>query len=176
MSVERSRLFFALWPDARLQRQCADWVRDHLSGRTGRRLPAVNLHVTLAFIGEVDATGRACVESVADDVRSDAFTLMLDRVGYWRRPQVVWLGAGHSPPALIELAKRLREGLKRCEVEVDRRPFQAHMTVIRKAVKGPGVVPAPLVQWPVAAFVLVSAELRPEGACYRILRRWPLQK
>ena len=173
--AERCRLFFALWPEAAFQNRCAEWVREHLPNLTGRLLSPANLHITLVFVGDVEAERQGCVEEVAGRVRGSPFTLTLDRLGYWRRPQVIWLGARQSPPALIELVAQLRTGLKACEVVSDRRPFQAHMTVARKVKKGTGSVSMQAMQWPVEDFALVGSELRPEGACYHVLQRWPLR-
>lgn len=175
MTAERCRLFFALWPDSTLQLWCADWVKQTLAQHHGRPVPAVNLHITLAFVGDVERERHAGIEAVAGGVEGSAFTLSLDRLGYWRRPQVIWLGASDTPPALEAMVKRLRKGLKGCDIEIDSRPFNAHMTVMRKVKQRPVGIVLPTVAWPVNDFVLVSSQLRPEGACYRVLKRWPLR-
>lgn len=50
------RLFFALTlPDA-MQQEIVQWRAGHFSPEAGRPVAAANLHLTLAFLGEVSAT------------------------------------------------------------------------------------------------------------------------
>ncbi len=57
------RLFFALWPDPPTRTALAMLV-DGLPLVGGRRVPAENLHLTLAFLGNVDE-GAAAAARVA---------------------------------------------------------------------------------------------------------------
>ena len=47
------RLFFALWPDAFTQQSWFSELAPFLAPLGGRRVPAANLHLTLAFYGDV---------------------------------------------------------------------------------------------------------------------------
>ena len=48
-----ARVFFALWPDADARVALAALAREIAARTKGRAPPAANLHMTLAFIGEV---------------------------------------------------------------------------------------------------------------------------
>lgn len=48
------RLFFALWPPDDLRQRLDEQAHQFPVEGRARRVPARNLHVTLAFIGEVD--------------------------------------------------------------------------------------------------------------------------
>ena len=61
-------------------------------------MPSENLHITLVFMGSVDASARIYAEAVADDLRAVSAELCLDQLGYWPGPQVLWLGASTVPP------------------------------------------------------------------------------
>ncbi len=57
------RLFFALTlPDA-MQQEIVQWRAGHFSPEAGRPVAAANLHLTLAFLGEVSATNPRCYSS-----------------------------------------------------------------------------------------------------------------
>ncbi len=173
MDTEFQRLFFALWPDDAVRvrlRRCATGLPRH----GGKPVPADNLHITLAFLGAVDAATRNCLEQRADAIRIPPFQLVFNRSGHWRRPQVLWLGCGDEPPGVLALASALKGVQLDCGLEPEARPFQTHLTVARKVRKARSdLLPEPVV-WPVSDFVLVRSDTRPEGAVYQVLRRWPL--
>ena len=50
------RLFFALWPEPDTQRRWHEELASYVKPLGGRRVPAENLHLTLAFLGEVPGT------------------------------------------------------------------------------------------------------------------------
>jgi len=171
---QRQRLFFALWPDETVRLQLAGY-KSLLKGCGGRPVIPENLHITLAFLGSVEADTRRCLEQAADAISLPAFTLKLDQLGYWRRPQVVWLGAEHTPESLLALAAALKQAMLGCDLEPESRPFQAHLTLMRKARRGPAQDPAEALNWPVGEFALVVSETRPEGVRYEVLRKWMLK-
>lgn len=171
---ERRRLFFALWPDEVTRAALADRSAALPADSGGRIVPA-NLHITLVFLGALTAEQRAAVEAAADRIVMAPFTLMLDRYGYWRGPQVIWAGSGVTPVALRTLVNRLRLGAAACGVPVDRRPYQIHSTLYRRVRRAPHSWPlfAPLV-WPAKAFTLIESVPGARGVCYAPRRSWVL--
>lgn len=174
MAAESQRLFFALWPEPELQKSWADWAQQVLLAGNGRLIPAQNLHITLFFLGEVTEDRQQCVEEVANAVHIPRFTLNLERFGYWRRPQVIWLAPVATPVALQRLISQLQQGLERCGFKPDPRPFEAHLTLARKVRQGPQAANPDPMTWPVDRFVLVRSQLEASGSQYQILRHWPL--
>ncbi len=172
----RQRLFLALWPDEALRQRIAEVAAAcRVSG--GRPVPRENWHVTLAFLGSLDGERRGCVERVADAVRVPAFDLWLDRLGFWPRPGgILWLGTSQVPAALVRLATLLGEEMSSRRIEVDRRPFHAHLTLMRRVERAVRLDPPTPLSWPVADFVLCESVTDPGGARYRVLGRWPLQE
>ena len=166
------RLFFALWPGDP-QRIALDRVRRALPRHRGRETDPADYHVTLSFLGPADAERRACAEAAAASVRAAPFLLSLDHVGCFPRARILWCGAHERPGPLLDLVAGLNGALLTCGFEPERRPFQPHVTLARKAAQ---VAAYPLdepVSWPVEAFVLVRSE--PEGSArYRVLASWPL--
>jgi 2'-5' RNA ligase len=169
---DKERLFFALWPGDRVRE--AVEARLPPMPRRGRAVPRSNWHVTLAFLGETAPERRRAYESAAETVAARPFELVLDRLGYFHRPRVLWLGAEIVPEELAALHADLTAVLAEQGFEPDRRPFTAHLTLARK-MPPPGDLPAvsPL-SWPVAEFCLVRSDLDRRGARYTVVRRFPL--
>ncbi len=80
------------------------------------------LHLTLVFLGQVDANRRRCLEDAAGGVRIGRFSLELDVAGYWRGPRALWLGCSRSPP-LLDLVAVLQRTAKACGIAPDERPY-----------------------------------------------------
>lgn len=172
---DTQRLFFALWPDdeVRVQLQRAARI---LEGARGRHVAVSNLHVTLAFLGDVNAETRPSVEAAAAKISGQAFTLVLDHLGAFPRARVVWLGASQVPEALEHLAAALGSGLAACGLEPERRPYHPHLTLMRKAgrLRVPATLDTPVI-WPVREFALVESRISSQGAEYHVLETWALQ-
>jgi 2'-5' RNA ligase len=160
------RLFFALWPPRETALALERWAR----ALEGRRTPADNIHLTLAFLGEVDEAKAA---QAARRVQSAAFHLPLEAPGYWGHNKIVWAGPRQVPGELARLAEALQLELYKEGFILERRPFAAHVTLLRKAPAQP--LPAvPPLEWPVQEFHLVSSSLAAAGSSYRTLERFAL--
>jgi 2'-5' RNA ligase len=173
-AVETQRLFFALWPDPALQQRLAQAAAALLPHDAGRRVREENLHCTLVFLGAVEAAQRLCLEDAASLVRAEPFTLMLDRLGYFRRPQVAWLGCTTIPAALQALVAGLSYGAASCGFPPEQRPYAVHLTVARKLRRDPGRLPLMPIAWSVRQFALMESVSEPDGVHYRPLRFWEL--
>jgi 2'-5' RNA ligase len=171
------RVFFALWPDAAARDRIVAMARD-VARRFGGRAPRPeNHHLTLAFVGEVDACRVDALKRIgaASAESADPFTLNLDRVGGFRASGIAWLGTDSPPPELKQLADVLRGELAANGFAVEARPFRAHVTVARHCLAVAAAPVAP-VAWPATRLSLVASELRPEGSRYRELEGWPLTR
>jgi len=169
------RLFFALWPDEALQRRLYALGGGLLGSNRGRRMPAENLHLTLAFLGYVNTERQVCLEREASTIQSSGFTLTFDRAGFWPHKGILWAG-GTPPEGLLALVQNLNQGLGVCGMKPKTRPFQVHLTLARN-VRGLRLKPdraiAPLA-WRVTRFALVASQTLPVGARYEIIKKWNL--
>ncbi len=169
------RLFFGLWPEPALQRALYAQARAVLPHSAGRLVVPENLHLTLVFLGSVDAHRRRCLEAAAAAVRSARFSLEFDVAGYWPRPRVLWFGCSRAPQPLLDLVAALQSGADGCGFAPDRRPYAAHLTVARKLARNPGALAIAPVRWPVEEFVLAESQTRSDRAYYRPLQTWMLE-
>jgi 2'-5' RNA ligase len=167
------RLFFALWPDETVRQSLAAAAGKCL--RRTKRVPADKLHITLAFPGVVTETVQQCLEAGADRIVSRPFELQVDRVGYWPRPRIVWLGPTRIPEGLWSLVAALRGVLEECGLVPETRPYLPHITLARKA--NPGAVAGDFepIPWSIRNFCLVESVTDPAGAKYLPLRSWELE-
>ena len=94
---ESKRLFFAIELPAPVQRQIVRWRAEHFPPEAGRPVAAANLHLTLAFLGDVSAGKQRALAAMAGRISQPPFTLHLDDAGQWLRSRVVWLGTRQPP-------------------------------------------------------------------------------
>lgn len=168
------RLFLALWPDAALRERIEQTLFPSLPAAAGRPVPAGNLHLTLVFLGAIAGDRLVCIEDAAAGARAEPFELVLDRLGWWRQSQVLWLGARETPPVLDALVGALRNGLVACGFTPESRPFRAHMTLIRKVRRRPPLPHCEPLRWRPDALVLIESTTIPGGVRYTRLATWPI--
>ncbi|HEX8730605.1 MAG TPA: RNA 2',3'-cyclic phosphodiesterase [Ktedonobacterales bacterium] len=159
--------------------------------RLARALPAArlsdpaSLHLTLAFLGEVDdATLAAVIAATGEVTRATApFELALAKLGVFgprEAPRVIWAGVGGDLPPLRALQRRLTDALEPLGFPHETRPFSPHLTLAR--LKQPLTLggtrrlaallaarpPAPT-RWQVAEAHVMRSDLAATVARYSIL-------
>jgi len=170
-SAETRRLFFSLWPDDVLRKKLTVNSQNAIQHCEGRALVPANLHMTLAFVGNVAVDNIPELEVMADSVTMQPFSFELDHSGYFKRPQVLWLGTHQPPRSLIDLSDTLVQGCRDCGYKMEERPFKPHVTLMRK-VKHNCPIDVTLVEWLANEFVLVESRSTPDGVKYDVLKRW----
>lgn len=171
------RLFFALWPEEDIACRLDEAAGEAQKILGGRRLRRENLHLTLSFLGEVAPMRIEALGRIADALQPAAFRLCLDHGRCLERKMLYWAAASVVPAGLRELVAMLDARLKAAAFRTETRAFVPHVTLLRNARCGlaDSASAVPLgIEWPVHDFVLAESELRPQGASYRILQRWPL--
>lgn len=166
------RLFFALWPDQNIRQHCRQ-LSMSMRG-FGKPVAADNLHVTLVFLGLLDAARQQALCEAAERIVIEPFCLAFDRVEYWKKPAIVCLSADRVDRVLSTWVENLTVAALENGVSVDPRPYKPHVTLLRKAKQLPPAEFEPII-WPAAGFCLVESCATPEGVAYRVLQRWGLQ-
>lgn len=133
-----------------------------------------NLHLTLLFLGPVEAADADCLCSGAQRLQVPPFTLSLRRLGGFGRAGVRWIAPEEAPAPLLALAAALRSVAADCALVVEQRPFHAHVTLARKVRRPAPALLERALTWPVDAFCLVESRSDRRPVEYRVLRRWPL--
>jgi 2'-5' RNA ligase len=172
-SAGARRLFFALWPDDGLRARAAAALAPLTAGAGGRPQRPDQLHVTLAFLGEVVADRVPLALAAAAELQVRAFEVVFDRVEYWRKPRVLCLAASAPPPPLLDLVADLQAALRGRGFELERRPYRAHLTAVRKARPIAEAPLLPPLRWQARGIALVESVSDRHGLRYRPLARWP---
>lgn len=118
-------------------------VRQQLRGlieRLSKVCPGVRwvrpegIHVTLKFIGHVDAAKCEAIRVALDPLRSEqSVEMRFYGLGFFpngARPRVAWCGV-ESTPNLAELATEINEAVARLGVEREKRAYMPHLTLAR---------------------------------------------
>ena len=146
----------------------------------GRRLPAENLHFTLAFLG---AVGESCLPELRELAgrvarmvsRTGAvLELTLDHIDYWRKAQLLCATAQRAPDAVLAFAAALKQELITGGFTPDLKPFRAHVTLVRKVTHGERELAMRPVSWSFTDYALVESRTGPSGSIYSVLDSWAL--
>jgi len=132
----RPKLFAGIELDRGVRSKCVQIAeRLKAQGFPARFEAAEKLHITLVFLGWVDAEQvesiRNALEFVAD--QTAPFTLTLDKIGAFpheRRPRVVWIGARDQGATFRELTRLCRGAYSAIGFSFDKEPV-AHVTIAR---------------------------------------------
>ncbi|TDB80350.1 RNA 2',3'-cyclic phosphodiesterase [Micromonospora sp. KC721] len=161
------------------------------AGINVRLADPANLHVTLAFLGEVPADRLVDVQSAlglaVETARrgwDSSPRLHLGGGGRFGRGRftVLWVDLRGEVEALHLLGRLIRAGLRRNRLPYDERPFRPHLTVARPGdrIDRCDVVADCLTlddyrgpEWPASELVLVRSHQGPRPR-YDHLARWPL--
>lgn len=165
------RLFLALWPDTATRKQL-QIINAQLNVSAMRPVLPCNLHVTLVFIGSVDAKLQTDIEQVCDGLNAGPFTMQFNQLEYWPKPRILCLTSNNPPRTVSALAGELSARIKSLGVTTDRRVYQPHITLARHANGRQALEFAPLF-WYADAFCLVESLSTTQGVLYKVITRWP---
>ncbi len=149
-----------------------------------RWLDPDQLHLTLAFIGEVDGASAGDIADSLASLKHSAFDVEIVGVGHFgalRRARTVWAGVAPSEP-LKHLRKGVVRRLELANATVERRRFHPHVTLAR--IRGETghhladfMAEHSLLRLPAftaESFTLFESHLLPAGAAYEALATYPL--
>lgn len=175
------RLFTAIELPRRLTSELAR-IQQGVPG--ARWVSPENMHITLAFLGEVD--GGQAEDLVGELARVDRPSFELSPTGAGQFSggagvKALWMGVGPEAP-LIDLQADVARACKRAGFPPERRTFRPHITLARFNQPPELSRARSFLQrygrfrregFRVSGFSLFSSELRPKGAIYRVEADFP---
>lgn len=170
MPKSTQRLFLA-FPAGQLKRPLLR-LQDRLD-LPGRRIPPEQFHMTLRFLGELDAVQQARVEQMVDLLPLVAFRLELDKLGCFGRARVLWLGPTQIPEPLITLAGQAELGVQELGLPASRPGFHPHISLFRHTSARRLPIIPPIHYQPDRLILYLSRPTR-EGPVYECARSWAL--
>ena len=143
-------------------------------------------HVTLVFLGEVDDEKRAELVEQLARVQQPGLPLQMDRLGVFERVGILY-AAVEVTPSLLRLYEEVASAVRRVGLEVEHRPYRAHITLARsrnrdgrKAIERLQRAIESREQqrlrerWAAAEFLLYESQLSPGGSRYVVRKRFAL--
>lgn len=175
------RLFIAIELPDEIKRVLAG-MRAEIPG--SRWVPMEQIHLTLAFLGEVDEATMKRLTGELAGIQAPGFDLRFSGTGCFpdrRRPRVLWVGL-QPEPLLNSLASQVHKTVLSCGIPLEERPFSAHITLARlKQPASRGVAAfldqphkQELPKVSVREFILFQSRLTPQGAIHIALRAFSL--
>ena len=160
------RLFIAIPLSPDMQKALVTCMHElKKQGVEGNYVPAANLHMTLAFIGEYDDSKK--IKQVLERVSCPKFRLALSEKGNFGN--ILWAGVKGNQK-LSAYVKELRAALKEEGIPFENDKFVPHITLIRKiSAKKPYQVHLPKADMMVTKASLMKSESKDGKVMYREL-------
>lgn len=140
-----------------------------------RSLKLEQIHLTLAFLGEIDKHLTQVLIQKLRKIKFYPFYIELSSCGFFpsiKRPSVFWIGVNQSNE-LNQLKQFIDDAILSCAIPTETRPFKPHITVARiaKANRNEIAKIAKLKEnfsggFNASSFTLYSSTLTNQGAVY----------
>lgn len=162
------------------QRESLTYARGGVEGARWQRDD--QLHLTLAFIGEVSHRSLREIEGELSRITFDPFDLTLNDVGMFGKfdmPKTLWAGVEDKAP-LMHLHEKVLTAVERAGIGMDHRRYKPHVTLARFKrgayariatwLSVNGVLRSPTEK--VRHFTLFSSHLTSDGPMYQVEARF----
>ena len=158
------RLFIAIQLSEEMRKALVDCLHDlKKQGVEGNYVPAQNLHLTLAFIGEYRDPEQ--VKQILASVPLPAFRLEMKKKGNFGN--ILWAGVKGNQK-LKTYVRDLRAALKNAGIPFEDDRFTPHITLIRKvSARSPYQVHLPKAEMEVKRASLMKSETKNGKVTYR---------
>lgn len=158
------RLFIAIQLSEKMRKALVSCLHDlKKQGVEGNYVPAQNLHLTLAFIGEYRDPEQ--VKRILASVPLPAFRLALSEKGNFGN--ILWAGVKGNQK-LKTYVRDLRAALKNAGIPFEDDRFTPHITLIRKvSARSPCQVHLPKAEMEVKRASLMKSETKNGKVTYR---------
>ncbi len=140
-----------------------------------RLVPAANLHITLAFFGQVSNKIQRKLEKRIAALHKPPFSVTLDQLSHWQKPRILCLSGASKDKGLLQIVQECQLLAADLHLHHSEHVFTAHITLARKAQHRPVLqIPLkPLLIQP-DAIHLFESKSGPQGVEYPILASWPV--
>ncbi len=144
-----------------------------------------NMHITLAFIGEVEEGAAEELHHSLRHLSFEPFTLSLAEVDCFEsrgKPKIVWAGVKGEIDALTHLHQKILGAVEMAGLEPERRKYKPHVTLARLRHDSPRERVFSYMEshnglktesFQVGSFCLYRSHLTRNGADYEVLERYP---
>lgn len=177
--ITPKRLFLGFSPAAaerasllKLQQACEQAYEPSAPGL--KKVTEANLHLTLAFLGQVTAEQLGDLLAAIPGLPLKRFRLRLEHLCFWPGPKILCLAGIAEDPALMALAKAAQQLATNLELHSSEYDYRPHITLMRRANNLPELEHIPTLNLTPSELQLYESLSTPTGVEYRILASWPL--
>jgi len=175
------RVFFAVWPDDMAQKQLAA-LTERLQAELhcgGRKTEPENIHLTLVFVGQVNLVKLDALCQAVNGMRGfapRAFDIVIEEIRYWKHNRIAYAAIHGIPQELVDLVNALQDVLSISGFSIERRTYNPHITLIRRASCHSLPQLAEPIAWRAREWMLVKSKQTSDGSVYIPIGRWPLKE
>ena len=134
----KMRCFISIELDPMTKQIIEDFIRKDNMEKLFREMKWVkpsNLHITLAFLGEISSNKILSVQKMLTDIskKHTSFSIKFSGLGFFpnlKNPRVFWIGIKEQPE-LWRLKNAIDRGLDILNISYDKKPFSPHLTIGR---------------------------------------------
>ncbi|MCH1920289.1 RNA 2',3'-cyclic phosphodiesterase [Shewanella sp. A3A] len=172
---KRCFLGFALSEPQR--QQLCSW-QQQLGEGNHRWVASANLHLTLAFLGQLQPTQMQQLLERVQLLSLQRFSQPLTQLAYWPKPNIACMTSEHVATALQLMAAEAQQLMQQLALPASEHSvYRPHITLARKANSLTNswetLVPVQLNLQPTALH-LYHSQSSETGVRYQILKSWPL--
>lgn len=169
-----ARVFFALWPQASVQRELHALGAGYRLICDARAMRLETLHMTLLFLGEVSRTHFPQLMQAAAKIAIPSFSIELNQLSFWQHNRLAYATLQGETKLLVQLASALRQELIATGIPFKNHAFVPHVTLLRNVRRILELQSIKPITWRVDSFVLVESVKTAHGISYQIVKKWPL--
>ncbi|MCJ8318011.1 MAG: RNA 2',3'-cyclic phosphodiesterase [Colwellia sp.] len=175
-----SRLFFALDISNADKQLIDDFVYQNVAVPF-KVIPKNNYHITLCFLGSVNINQKEVLIQKAKELNKaiapiTVNSLLIDHIGLFKRPKVLYLGNSEIPDWLLLLASGLTNTAKKLTLFQEDRSYLAHISIFRKAHFIPDSLKKPKIHITINSFSLYQSISINNQVLYKAIKTWYLDK
>ncbi len=170
--MKTRRMFLAVWPNEQQLEKLHELQCDYTGW--GREVIPENFHITLLFLGNISYEVAECLTQSVQDVMVHPFNVTLDRLGYFDKTKIFWVGPSKVPRELESLYKSVRNCAQHCGISKLSKRYVPHVTLLRNCevpITNPDFKP---IEWEIEEFHLVESRIDRDGAHYYTVETFPL--
>jgi RNA 2',3'-cyclic 3'-phosphodiesterase len=171
-TTNQLRLFFALWPDE-VTRSALTRLQFSLQGN---KIRYRNFQITLAFLGDQDASLLPMLQSILANLDGQEMYLQIDQLGYFARQRIAFASMKRGSEELNRLQAKLTAELTAHDLKFESRAlFRPHLTLAREAENPVSFKFDPII-WHAKQIALIKSVMHEDGVHYEVLASHWLQR
>ena len=168
------RLFFSLDINVQCKQQLSTWLNTHVQIHKAPT-QCRNWHLTLCFLGEINASVEAQIVQHAERIRTAPFSVTLDEHDYWQHNGLFHLKPSHPPAQLFDLAAQLQTLANDLAIPTQHHSYKPHVTLARSLKQRPIIMAKPpRISIEANTYTLFHSTRDQHGLVYQALKQFAL--